>query len=42
MVSLAWSEVNLEIILNMIQEILEVNKYATKKCPEFKIQYVYN
>lgn len=40
MVSLAWGERNLEIILNMIQEILEVNKFATKKWPKFKIQYV--
>lgn len=36
MVILAWGEGNLDIILNMIQETLEVNKFATKSAPNLK------
>lgn len=38
MVVLAWGEESLEIILNMIQEMLEANEFATKTCPKYKIQ----
>lgn len=40
MVVPAWDEGSLEIIVNMLQEMLDVNEFAIKIYPKFKIQYV--